>query len=58
MAANITNSSGNQNEGSQDAWNLHKETIIDLYIAEDWRLTDVRTFMAQQHSFDKTYVIL
>ena len=40
-----------QTKPSPEAWSLHRQIIIDLYIAKDLSLPDVQDFMAEQHSF-------
>ena len=52
LASNVT-----QTKSSPEAWSLHRETIIDLYIAKDLSLKDVMDFMAKQHSLIARYGI-
>ena len=42
---------------SPEAWSVLRETIIDLYIAQDLKLKDVKDIMAEQHSFIARYGI-
>ena len=44
-----------QTKPSPEAWSLHRQIIIDLYVARGLKLKDVQDFMTEQHSFMARY---